>query len=136
MNERRDFLKASLVLTAGVAVGSASRSSASAGAFPPGVIYTAENPGQWGSKVGSHAPVVGREGKTITVTTKHPMSEIHYIVRHSPVAEDGTVIGAITFAPDDKEAVSTYELFENAGSRVYATSFCNQHDFWLTEFIL
>ena len=83
MNERRHFLKASLVLAAGVAVGSASRSSASAGAFPPGVIYTAENPGRWGSKVGSHAPVVSREGKTITVTTKHPMSEIHYIVRHS-----------------------------------------------------
>jgi hypothetical protein len=58
MNERRDFLKASLVLAAGVAVGSASRSSASAGAFPPGVIYAAENPGRWGSKVNSQAPVV------------------------------------------------------------------------------
>jgi len=138
MNERRDFLKASMVMAAGLAVGSASTSVAaeSSGQFPAGVVYTAENPGQWAAKVGSHAPVVTREGKTVTVTTKHPMSEIHFIVRHTLVAENGTVIGAVTFAPDDKEAVSTYELPENAGTRVYATSFCNQHDFWLTEFSL
>jgi len=136
MNERRDFLKASVVLAAGVAVGSASRSLAAGNSCPAGIIYTAENPGQWSAKVGSHAPVVTREGKTITVTTKHPMSEIHYIVRHTLVAEDGTIIGATTFAPDDKEAVSRYELPGTAGSKVYATSFCNQHDFWLTEFTL
>jgi superoxide reductase len=136
MIARRDFLKASLVAAAGVAVGSASRSIAAADRFPAGIIYTAENPGQWAAKVPIHAPIVTRDGKTITVITEHPMSEIHYIVRHTLVAEDGTVIGAITFAPDDKEAVSTYELPVNAGTRVYATSFCNQHDFWLTEFNL
>ena len=136
MNKRRDFLKASIAMAAGVAVGSASKSLASAGSFTGGVVYTADNPGQWSAKVGSHAPIVTRTGKTITVATKHPMSEIHYIVRHTLVAENGTVIGAITFAPDDKEAVSKYELLENSGSKVYATSFCNQHDFWLTEFTL
>jgi superoxide reductase len=114
MNERRDFLKATLALGAAVAVGSASRSIASTGTFPAGVVYTAENPGQWAAKVGSHAPIVS----------------------HTLVAEDGTLIGAITFAPDDKEAVSTYELPAKAGSTIYATSFCNQHDFWLTEFTL
>jgi superoxide reductase len=136
MYERRDFLKASLALATGVAVGSATKSLAATGSYPAGVVYTADNPGQWTAKVGSHAPIVTRSGKTITVRTKHPMSEIHYIVRHSLVAEDGTVIGAITFAPDDKEAVSTYELPDNSGSKVFATSFCNQHDFWLTEFTL
>ena len=136
MSERRDFLKASLALAAAAAVGSASRSFASAVSFPAGVVYTAENPGQWAAKVGSHAPIVTREGMNITVTTKHPMSEIHYIVRHTLVAEDGTLIGGITFAPDDKEAVSTYELTAKAGTKLYATSFCNQHDFWLTEFML
>ena len=136
MIKRRDFLKASLVVAAGVAVSSASRSLAATGSFPAGVVYTADNPGQWSAKVGSHAPIVTRENKTITVTTKHPMSEIHYIVRHTLVAEDGTLIGAITFAPDDREAVSTYELPVKAGSKIYATSFCNQHDFWLTEFTL
>ena len=135
MNERRVFLRASLALAAGVAVGSASESLASAGPFP-GVVYTADNPGQWSAKVSSHAPVVTRKGKTITVATRHPMSEIHYIVRHTVVAEDGTVIGAITFAPEDKEPVSTYDLPGYAGSRLFATSFCNQHDFWVTEFTL
>ena len=136
MIKRRHFLKASLVMAAGVAVSSASRSLAATGSFPAGVVYTADNPGQWSAKVSSHAPIVTKDGKTITVTTKHPMSAIHYIVRHTLVAEDRTVIGAMTFAPDDKEAVSTYELQVNAGSKVYATSFCNQHDFWLTEFML
>ena len=136
MIERRDFLKASLAMAAGVVVGTTTKSLAATGSFPAGVVYTAEKPGQWSAKVGSHAPIVTRSGKTITVTTKHPMSEIHYIVRHTLVAENGTVIGAISFAPDDPEAVSTYELPRNSGSRVYATSFCNQHDFWMTEFKL
>ena len=136
MHERRDFLKTSLALAAGIAASSASRSLASTGPFPAGVVYTAANPGQWAAKVGSHAPVVTKAGKTITVTTKHSMSEIHYIVRHTLVAEDGTVIGAMTFAPDDKEAVSTFELPNNEGSKLYATSFCNQHDFWMTEVAL
>ena len=136
MNKRRDFLKASLALATAAAVGSASRSIASSVSFPAGVVYTAENPGQWAAKVGSHAPIVSKDSMTITVTTKHPMSEIHYIVRHTLVAEDGTLIGATTFAPEDKEAVSTYKLAAESGSRIYATSFCNLHDFWLTEFTL
>jgi superoxide reductase len=136
MNQRRNFLKASLAMVAGVAVGSASKSLAATGSFREGVVYTADSPGQWSAKVGSHAPVVTRTGKTITVATKHPMNEIHYIVRHTLVAENGTVIGAMTFAPEDKKAVSTYELPEDTGSKVYATRFCNQHDFWLTEFTL
>jgi len=136
MNERRDFLKASLALTAGVAISSASHSLAAAAPCPTGVIYTAEKPGRWAAKVGLHAPAVTREGETITITTNHPMSEMHYIVRHTLVAEDGTVIGAMTFTPGDKKPVSTYKLPGNAGSRLYATSFCNQHDFWLTEFAL
>ncbi len=136
MNERRDFLKASLLLAAGVAAGSASKAVAAANPIPPGIIYTAASPGHWKEKVGSHAPVVARQGNTLTVTTKHPMSEVHFIVRHTLVAEDGTVIGAMTFTPDDKEAISTYELPAGVGSKVYATSFCNLHDFWLTEFAL
>ena len=132
MSERRDFLKASLALAAGVAASSTSSSFASTGSFPAGVVYTSANPGKWSAK----APVVTKNGKTLTVATKHPMSEIHYIVRHTLVAENGTVVGAMTFDPEDKEAVSTYELPNDSGSKVYATSFCNLHDFWVTEFTL
>ena len=136
MKERRDFLKGSLALAAGIAVVPASESFAATGSTQSGIVYTKKDPGQWSAQVKSHAPVVTRDGKKIRVITEHPMTEIHYIVRHTLVAENGTVIGAITFAPEDEKAVSSYILPDNAGSRIYATSFCNQHDFWLSEFVL
>jgi superoxide reductase len=139
MNERRDFLKASVALAAGVAVSGASKTFAATGPYPSGIIYTAKNPGQWAKKVGGHAPVVTKDGYKITITTNHSMSDIHYIVRHTLIAEDGTVIGAQGFSPDDEKPVSTYDLYDfsgNTGTKVYATSFCNLHDFWLTEFKL
>ena len=136
MNERRDFLKASVALAAGMAVSGASKAIAGSGSYPAGSIYTAENPGQWAKKVGGHAPVVTKDGYKITITTNHSMSDIHYIVRHTLIAEDGTVIGAQGFSPDDEKPVSTYDFSGNTGTKVYATSFCNLHDFWLTEFKL
>lgn len=139
MNKRRDFLKASVVLAAGMAVSGANRVIAGPGPYPANIIYTAENPGQWAKKAGGHAPVVTKDGYKITITTNHSMSEIHYIVRHSLIAEDGTVIGAHGFSPDDEKPVSTYDLYDfsgNTGTKLYATSFCNLHDFWLTEFKL
>jgi superoxide reductase len=136
MQERRDFLKASIVLAAGAAVGASGNALAATGTIPDNIIYTAGSPGKWSAKVGSHAPVISRSGNTITVATNHPMSEIHYIVRHTLISEKGTVIGAMTFVPDDEKAVSTYQLPDNVGSKIYATSFCNKHDFWMTEFTL
>ncbi len=53
MHERRDFLKASLAMAAGVALSSASRSFASTGSFSAGVVYTADNPDQWAAKMDS-----------------------------------------------------------------------------------
>jgi len=135
MNDRRDFLKKSIFLTAGMVVAKSATAFASPGGFPSGVVYTKDNPGKWAKKVGSHAPEVKVEGKKVTLTTKHPMSEKHYIVRHTLVAADGTVLGSKTFYPSDKKAVSTYELPSDHGSRFYATSFCNLHDFWVTEFM-
>jgi superoxide reductase len=87
-----------------------------------------------GQKGGIACPKVRVEGKKVTLTTKHPMSEKHYIVRHTLVSADGKVIGSKTFYPSDKEAVSTYELASISGSKMYATSFYNLHDFWMTEF--
>jgi len=137
MNNRRDFLK----LTFGVAiagiVGSKAAFADSGGkaAFPAGVVYTRENPGRWAAKVGSHLPQVSVSGRKVTVTTKHPMSEKHYIVRHTLVAEDGTILGAKTFYPTDKKAVSEFEV--PAGiTAFYATSFCNLHDFWVLKFAM
>jgi len=103
MNDRRDFLKKSIFLTAGMAVAKSATAFASPGGFPSGVVYTKDNPGKWAKKVGSHAPEVKVEGKKVTLTTKHPMSEKHYIVRHTLVSADGTVLGSKTFYPSDKK---------------------------------
>jgi len=133
MSTRRNFLKGSAALAAAVAVGRAGRVFA-AGGCPVGIIYTKQNPGMWAGKEGSHAPRVSIQGKKVTIQTKHPMSDRHYIVRHTLVSPDGKVLGTKTFYPTDKKAVSTHELPADAGGKFYATSFCNIHDFWVTEF--
>jgi len=130
MADRRDFLKTSLVVAAGLAVSQVS--PVRAGEFSAGLIYTSDAPGRWLGKEGIHAPVVSREGNKITITTNHPMSAPHYIVRHTLVSAGGEVLGDKTFKPTDEKAVSVYELAEGQKPR-YATSFCNQHDFWVTE---
>jgi superoxide reductase len=132
MIERRDFLKGSAVAVSALALGVGSNAFASEGAMYSGIVYTKDNPGQWSAKVGSHAPEVKVEGGKVMVKTSHPMSEAHFIVRHTLVLADGTVVGAATFTPKDKPA-SSYDLPAGYKGKVYATSFCNLHDFWLTE---
>ncbi len=134
MKTRRQFLKAALLAGSAVALSHTGKVSASGGDALPGIVYTRDNPGRWAKKVGSHAPKVSVKGKTVTIRTAHPMSERHYIVRHTLVSADGKVLGEKTFYPTDKTALSSYQLPENAGTRFYATSFCNLHDFWMTAF--
>jgi len=132
MIERRDFLKGSAVAVATLALGLGSRAEASQDAVFNGIIYTSDNQGKWEGKAGSHAPVVTVDGASVMVKTNHPMSDAHFIVRHTVVLGDGTVVGAKTFTPADKPE-SSFELPAGYKGKVYATSFCNLHDFWLTE---
>lgn len=132
MTDRRSFLKTSAVAVSTLALGSATRALASDEARYKGIVYTRDNPGQWAKKVGSHAPVVAIDGNAVKVETKHGMSEAHFIVRHTLVLADGTVIGGKAFTPKDTP-VSTYTLPAGYKGVLYATSFCNLHDFWLTE---
>jgi superoxide reductase len=133
MITRRELLKGFL-LTASATVFGATTSAASSLKPFNGILYTKSNPGKWTDKVGSHAPQINIDGRKVTITTPHPMSQEHYIVRHTLVSEDGTVLGAKTFFPaKDTTAVSTYELPSGYSSKLYATSFCNIHDFWITE---
>ncbi len=134
---RRNFLKTSAVASASVAaLGTAGSVMASEKATTmafPGVIYTAEQEGKWKGKAGSHAPKVKVEGNKVSVQTVHGMSEEHFIVRHTIVLQDGTEIGGKTFTPSDSPE-SSFELPAGYKGKAYATSFCNQHDMWLTEF--
>jgi len=134
MTSRRAFLKGSLLVAGAMVVGRSATALAASGSFPSNIVYTGKDPGKWASKVGSHAPKVDVAGNRVTVSTDHTMSNKHYIVRHTLVSADGKVIGGKTFSPSDKKAVSIYELPAGAGSKFYATSFCNLHDFWVTEF--
>jgi superoxide reductase len=134
MNGRRDFLKGSAIAVSALAIGGVStRVSASQAASFAGVVYTKDNPGTMAAKVKSHAPEVNVAGSKVSLKTVHPMSVEHHIVRHTLVLSDGTVVGGVTFKPTDK-AESSYDLPAGYKGKVYATSFCNLHDFWLTEF--
>ncbi|OHB89490.1 MAG: hypothetical protein A3D13_05720 [Planctomycetes bacterium RIFCSPHIGHO2_02_FULL_40_12] len=140
MSNRRTFLKSSLAVAAGLAVGHVSPVSADTVSFPNGIVYTKNNPGKWSQKVNGHAPIVNVEGNKVTVTTTHGMTDEHYIVRHTIVSENGDVLGEKTFSPSDAEAKSVFELSDVSSKYVwdtttlYATSFCNKHDLWVTEF--
>ncbi len=133
MKGRREFLKGSLVLAGAAVVGSAVRGRAET-MFPAGLIYTKEAPGRWEGKQGGHAPKVTVEGRNVKVLTSHPMSQKHYIVKHTLLTPEGKVLGEKTFAYTDSAAESSYELPGGVEGTLWATSFCNLHDFWLTEF--
>lgn len=132
MTDRRDFLKTSAVTATFLALGTAGISRASDQPAYSGIVYTRDNPGQWAKKVGSHAPQITVDKDRVTIVTRHPMTAAHYIVRHTLVLADGTVVGGTTFTPTDRPE-STYTLPPGYSGRLYATSFCNKHDFWLTE---
>ncbi len=136
MIDRREFLKTTAVAASAAAV--ASTANAFAGdagdtATYAGIVYTEAQQGQWQGKAGSHAPkVTVAEGK-VTVVTAHPMTEAHFIVRHTVVLADGTVIGGKAFSHTDKPE-SSVDLPAEYKGKAYATSFCNLHDLWVTEF--
>lgn len=146
--DRRDFLKTAAATVAATAAGTAITAFAGAANTPApvvvskkkaaaplaGIIHTKKYPGQWQGKEDVHVPEVKIEGGKISVVTKHPsMTSEHFIVRHTVVLASGVVVGSKTFAPGDKPE-SSFDLPKDYKGKAYATSFCNQHDFWLTEF--
>lgn len=133
MTTRREFIGRSLLAVSAVTFGGLKTALAASQSLN-GIVYTNANPGKWSKKIGSHAPLISVTGSKVTITTAHPMSQEHYIVRHTLVLADGTVVGEKTFyPPKDTKAVSTFDLPTGYKSKFYATSFCNLHDFWMTE---
>lgn len=133
MQNRRDFIRMSLAASVGLAAGNTPNAFAGPKALPSGIVYTADDPGQWSKKVKGHAPEISVQNNKVTIVTNHSMSKKHYIVRHTLISADGKVLGAKTFYPSDKKAVSVFDLPAGHTSRLYAASFCNLHDFWVTE---
>lgn len=133
MNRRTFLTGAAAAAALATTIGKAGAAEQSTGGLPPkNLIYTKGNPGQWEKKVAAHQPVLEINGGKAKLTTPHPMSEEHFIVRHSLLLADGTVVGAKTFTYKDSP-VSEYELPAGYKGKLFGTSFCNQHDFWLVE---
>lgn len=132
MSNRRTFLKGSFAAAVAAVLGTGSAYAADTPLFGS-IVYTKDNPGRWAQKEGSHAPVITVEGNKVKVQTNHPMSEKHFIVRHTLVLADGSVLGSKNFAGTDPDAISQYDLPEGYTGGLYATSFCNLHDFWMSE---
>jgi len=133
MSRRRDFLKGSMALT-GAAVLSGDAFAQGASKFPAGLIYTKDAPGRWAGREGSHAPKVTMDGTVLKITNAHTMSEKHYIVKHTLLTPEGKFLGEKTFAPTDSAPESSYTLPDGFKGTVWAASFCNIHDLWVTEF--
>jgi superoxide reductase len=136
MKNRRNFLKSSALLATGMAVSAPLLAKTKSKKTPvfPGVVFTDKYQGKWDGKAGSHVPKVKVEGSKVTLHTEHGMSERHYIVRHTLVDQQGNMLGAKTFYPSDEQAISVFILPAGFHGKLYATSFCNKHDFWLKEF--
>ncbi len=132
MKERREFLKTSLALAALAATGKALDAEA-ATQFPAGLIYTKASLGRWAGKEKLHLPQVTVKGRGLKIVTPHPMTEKHFIVKHTLLTPEGKVLGEKTFTPADT-AESSYQLPEGFQGLLWATSFCNLHDLWLTEY--
>ena len=147
MNNRRNFLKTSLALSVGVISTSLALSAEdnvtkeakkeeikkAEPIAPKGIFYSTQNQERWEGKAGSHAPIITVNGRHVTIETKHGMSEAHYIVKHALLTTEGEVLGEMVFFPKDKKAISFFELKE-APKALVATSFCNLHDLWVTEY--
>ena len=129
MNDRRDFLKTTAVAASVLAISSVPKVFAAATSKDTNLIFTKENPGRWTGKEGIHVPQITVTGNKVEVVTKHPMSNEHFIVRHTLVLNDGTYVGSKTFTPADKPE-SSYELPAGYKGKFTVTSFCNLHDFW------
>jgi superoxide reductase len=132
MNHRRDFLKTTALAASLAAFGSVRKSFAAGKPKYTNIIFTNENPGRWKGKESIHVPHVTIAGSKVVVVTNHPMSQEHYIVRHTLILADGTFVGAKTFTPTDKPE-STHDLPNGYKGILYVSSFCNLHDFWLLE---
>jgi superoxide reductase len=131
MHDRRDFLKTTAAAASLMAMSSLPLAVAADMKFK-NIIYTQEDPGRWEGKQGLHVPQVKVTGSKVAVVTKHPMSNDHFIVRHTLVLANGTYVGSKAFTPADKPE-SEYTLPSGYKGKFYVTSFCNLHDFWLAE---
>ena len=104
-----------------------------------GVYFTLETPGRWSEKAKGHAPKVELTSMEdqkvkVKVETTHPMKGFeHYIIKHQLLDASFEYIDEKIFDPaKDSEPISEFILTGYSGP-LYALSFCNLHDVWLSQ---
>ncbi|MGD8914163.1 MAG: desulfoferrodoxin family protein [Candidatus Thiodiazotropha sp.] len=132
---RRDFLITTTSTAAVAMLGNNAQASESVSLPPKNLIFTQTDAGVWEKKKGTHIPDIEVKDGKVTITTNHSQSASHYIVRHTLLLSDGTVVGSKTFSHDN-EPVSEYELPAGFKGKLFATSFCNKHDLWLADTVV
>jgi superoxide reductase len=130
--DRRTFILNSTLAAAATTLSKTALADSELDLPPENLIFTDKNGGKWQSKIGLHVPIVEVVNNKVKIRTEHGQSERHYIVRHTLLLDDGTVVGATTFSFNDAP-ISDYTLPAGYKGRIFATSFCNKHDLWLTE---
>ncbi len=133
MNRRNFIALGGLVGTAAAALPAVSYATSMRAANKmPDLVFTAEDPAHWVGVKKLHVPKTEVMGGMLKISTPHPMSEGHYIVSHTVVLDGGRFLSRQTFTPKDKP-VSEHKLPMGYKGKVFITSTCNQHDFWLKE---
>jgi len=130
--DRRTFLLNSTATAAIATLGNTAQAAIEDALPAVNLLFTKEHAGRWQSKKGTHVPNIKVTGNLVKISTDHGQSKKHFIVRHTLLLEDGTVVGAKTFTANDAP-ISEHELPADYKGRIFATSFCNQHDLWLAE---
>lgn len=132
--QRRQFVRNALTGAASAAAAMALPSTAGAAEHDSlsNIVFTESDPGHFAKLAGLHLPKVEVDGRTLKVTTPHPMSEAHYIVSHTVVLGDGRFLSRKTFGWKD-QPVSEHQLPDGFKGKVRVTSTCNLHDWWLKE---
>ncbi|WP_028115785.1 desulfoferrodoxin family protein [Ferrimonas senticii] len=133
--QRRDFIKLGAVSSAALLLPSqvAAATNANTVNFAGMAYFTAEQQGRWQGKAGGHLPKVEITKGIATVTTKHAMTEAHYIVKHTLFNEQMELLSETVFSlKNGDKPVSQHDLKGYQG-KIYAVSLCNLHDAWVAE---
>jgi superoxide reductase len=130
--DRRTFLNRTTTTAALAILGNSARAEETVQFPPVNLIFTETNGGKWESKKRLHLPIIELDGRKVKIRTEHGQSEYHHIVRHTLLLDDGTVVGATTFTANDAP-ISEYEIPADYSGKLFATSFCNKHDLWVSD---
>lgn len=138
--KRRDFMRLTAIGAGASLIPSLSNAAEKKDAVlkTSDIYYTKDSLGRWEGKSATHLPVIeatkNKDEVVVKVTTPHEMKGYeHYIVKHVLLDKDQKFLGEHLFDPSKETVpVSSYTLKNYVGV-VYALSFCNKHDLWLSS---